>query len=94
MTSALIAPVSATLMPMQTYTLWRILSYFWAPKFCPTKVVTETPKAPEIIQVRLSVLTYAVQAATATSPKELMPDWMSVLARSKVTNCSPAGTPM
>lgn len=74
MTRALIAPVSPTLMPMQTQTLCRILSYFCAPKFCPTKVVTDTPKAPEIIHVRLSVLMYAVQAATAMSPKELMPD--------------------
>ena len=53
-----------------------------------------TPKAPLIIQVMESVFPWAVQAAMVMSPKELMPDWMRMLEKSKVTNCSPAGTPM
>ena len=45
-----------TLMAMQAQTLCRMRWYFLAPKFWPTKVVTDTPKAPETIQMMAPAL--------------------------------------
>ena len=42
--------VTAKVTPKHTFTPRRIRSYFPAPKFWLTKVVMDTPKAPEIIQ--------------------------------------------
>ena len=78
MTRALIAPVSATLMPMQTHTLWRIRSYFWAPKFCPTKVVTETPKPTGVlhtliyvvVMILLYIIGYMIQQRWVFAPQK------------------------
>ena len=51
-----ILSISAAAIGFVTYTSLRTRRYFWAPKFCPTKVVTEIPSAPMIIQNRPSTL--------------------------------------
>ena len=55
-TSAPIKSAVPMAMAVQTRTLWRRRSYFLAPKFCPAKVVMDTPKAPMIIQKMPSIL--------------------------------------
>ena len=68
--------------------------YFWAPKFCPTKVVMAMPKALITIQIKPSILPMAAQEAMASVPKELMLACTTRLETEYSTDCSPAGRPM
>ena len=45
-----------------------------APKFCPMKVVTLTPRACEVIQKMVSVLTYTVYPDITSIPNVLTLD--------------------
>ena len=72
----------------------RTRSIFPAPKFWPTKVVTEMPKAFRIIQWNPSIRPQALQAAVTSVPKPLMKDWISTLLTEYITLWSPAGRPI
>ena len=67
---------------------------FWAPKFCPTKVVMAMPKALITIQIKPSILPMATQEAMASVPKELMLACTTRLDTEYSTDCIPAGRPM
>ena len=69
-------------------------SNFMAPKFCPTKVVMEMPKALRIIHWKPSRRPQALQAADTSVPKLFTKDWMSTLETEYITDCNPAGRPI
>ena len=86
--------VTPRVISRQMRTLRLTRSYFRAPKFCPTKVVMEIPKAFITIQIKPSILPIAAQEAMASVPKELMPAWIPRLDTEYSTDCKPAGKPM
>ena len=70
------------------------LSYFPAPKFCPTKVVAAIPNAVFIIQYMLSIFPNADHAATVSTPKLLSADCTIMLDRLYMLDCIPVGSPI
>ena len=52
------------------------------------------PKALTIIQNRLSILLYAVHAATVSVPNAFTLDWIRILDDVYITDCNPAGSPI
>ena len=75
----LMATAATRPMPMPTRTLRFIRSYFPAPKFCPTKVVTAMPRELFTIQYMESIFPKAVQAATVSVPREFREVWITML---------------
>ena len=77
--------------PMRT--LFFMRSYFPAPKFCPTKVVTAIPNALLTIQYKESIFPKALQAATVSVPRLFKNVWISMLVTLYKTDWMPVGQP-
>ena len=70
-----------------------VRSYCFAPRFCPTKVVSAIVKLVIGRKPNPSIFEYAPQPAIATSPKELIFDCTTTFANAIIEFCTPDGRP-